>query len=299
MTSIDRLIYDALAARRGVVLPGEGTLEVRRRGARKISDTQIVPPQNVVVLTPGEDERARSIISLLMDDRDVNQQEAESRYGSWLETSRRDDGSLSIDGVGDVRDGEFVTAEALHNALNPTDEDVVTMEKSKRSTPAWVWILVGIVIAMAIAAAWLCCKNGGFSFCGSGKEAAGTVVAVPVAESTAAAETASATVSATAAPSATESARASAASAASARAATPSGPRFHVIAGAFAIESNADNYIARLKREHPELTPEKIINPSNGYNMVSIIQAPTRRQASSKMNLYWDIDFYLWIYEQN
>jgi hypothetical protein len=252
----------------------------------------------VVVLTPGEDERARSIVSLMMDDRSVNQQEAVARYGSWLADSRRADGSLSIDGVGEVRDGEFVTGKALHNALNPTDEDVVTMKKSGRPTPPWVWILAGIVIALAAVAAWLCCCNGGFRFGGSGKEAVETVVAVPVAESAVADSLAA--VEAEAARAAVSSSTASAAAAAAkpAAAAVPSGPRFHVIAGAFAIESNADNYIARLKREHPELTPMKMINPENGYNMVSIIQAPTRGQASSRMNLYWDIDFYLWIYEQ-
>ncbi len=301
MTTIDRLIFDTLAARHSVTLPGEGTLEVRRRGARKISDTRIVPPQNVVVFLPGEQDGGRNIVALVADDRSVDMDEAAAIYGTWLEGARRYDGTLTIEEVGETvaegpdgpdgsgpgGPGAFEVSDELHNALNPIeDEDFVTMETGKRSTPPWVWIVIAILAAALIAAGVLLCRRGGAV--GGDRQIEVVVPATPVPEPEPA-EDPLASV---------EAARAAAAAAEAEAAAAAARERFHVIAGAFSIESNADNFVARIKREHPELTPRKIVNPSNGLNMVSIIQTPTRREASNKMSLYWDIDLYLWIYEQ-
>lgn len=308
MKTIDRLIYDALAGRYSVALPGAGTLEVRRRGARKISDTRIVPPQNVVVFTPGDEGSTRNIVALVANDRSMSMDEAAELYDSWLEEARRGDGSITIEGVGETRtDGlGFVVAEPLHTVLNPIDEDIVTMETGKRSTPSWVWIVIAILLAALVAAGILLYNRGGGTTGTSGTTTGGETieVVVPVAvpeplaaDSLAALEAARVEVATAEAVAAnTAAANTAAANAAAAEAATRL--PFHVIAGAFTIESNADNFVARIKREHPELTPRKISNPTTGLHMVSIIQTATRREAASKMNLYWDIDLYLWIYEQ-
>ena len=288
MATIDKLIYDALAGRRSVVLPGVGTLEVKRRGAQKISDTQIMPPQNVVVFSPDEImQGTESIVSLIATDRAVGEEEAVAIYGSWLEETRRDDGYILIESVGRTGSEGFIVAGDLHAALNPAGEVVpVTVETEKRGPGLWVWILVGILAAALVAVAICCWKKGCFGVGGAKKPTVETVITTtPPATAPPAVD--SATLAAA------ETARATAAAAEQAASA-----RFHVIAGAFAIESNADKFIARIKREHPELKPLKIVNPSNGYHMVSIIQAPTRREASNKINLYWDIDLYLWIWEK-
>lgn len=281
MNSIDKLIFDALAGRRSVALAGVGTLEVKRRGAKKVSDTQIIPPQNAVVFTPDELESAVGVVSLAAAEGGMGEEEAVALYGSWLEAARREDGTIAIDGVGELTESGFVVAEPLHTILNPANEqDIVTMETEKRSTPVWVWIVIALLVVLLVLGAIWCCKKGMFE-CGRSKAPAVETVVVPepdpVADSLAAAAASAATV-----PAAT---------------ASPT-PGFHVIAGAFSIESNADNFITRLKRDHPELTPVKLTNPSNGFHMVSIFQMPTRREASNKMNLYWDIDLNLWIYEQ-
>jgi hypothetical protein len=305
MTNIDRLIFDSLAARRSVVLPGEGTLEVRRRGARKISDTRIVPPQNVVIFIPDEKQGAQNVVTLVMNAAGVDEHAAGEEYLSWLEAARRADDSLAIGEVGEIKGGEFTVAGELHSALNPVDDDVVEMESSRRSTPVWVWLLVGLLAAALVAAGLMCWQKGaGFPWCGKGGEAVVTpsVAVDPSGEAGAAsggALTEGAIAEAEAAMAAAMAAEAASASGVGAGAGgAASGKRFHVIAGAFAIESNADKFMAKIKREHPELTPMKIVNPENGYNMVSIWQAATRGEASSKTNLYWDIDLYLWIYEQ-
>jgi hypothetical protein len=289
MTTIDRLIYDALATRRSVVMPGLGTLEVRRRGAKKISDTQIIPPHNVVVFIPDEKESAQSVVAMTAADQGVNYESAAALYAGWLEGARQTDGTLVIEGVGEVNDGVFAATEELYDALNPEQEEIVTMETGKKQTPVWVWILAAVVIALGIAAAILCWRNGGMRLGGS----RGTTV-----ETVAPAPDAAAVAAAAAEAQAAALAEAEAARAAAAEAEAAAANRFHVIAGAFSVESNADNFMARVKREHPELTPMKLVNPNTGLHMVSIVQAPTRRQASSKMNLYWDVDLYLWIWEQ-
>ncbi len=277
MTTIDRLISDALAGRRAVSLPGEGTLEVKRRGAKMISDTELMPPHSEVVLTPGEAEGAESVISLIMADRGVGEDEAGAMYGSWLESARREDGALEIEGVGKTGGDGFTVAEELDAALNPEGEEPLVLETEKGRGRAWLWMLIGILAALLILGGILLCQKGCF---GSGRSK------TPVVETVVNLTPTTDPVPSDGSPAADETP------------ATPAGPRFHVIAGAFKIESNADNYIARLKREHPELTPEKVFDPAKGYNMVSILQAPTRREASRKMNLWWDIGYDLWIYEQ-
>jgi hypothetical protein len=279
MKSIDELICDELVGRRRVVLPMTGALEVERRGAKQISDTRIAPPKNVVVFSLVEAEGPETIISLLAADRNIPLDEAVAEYGSWIESASRPDGSLVIDGVGEVREGSFNIDPGLHAALNPEGEEPVTMQTRKRGVPAWVWIAIAILAALGVLCGLRYCKPGIFG----GRSKA------PVTETTAAPIQKSAADSLAAA---------NAASAATTTPASSTAGRFHVVAGAFAIESNADKFVAKLKREHPELTPVKLPHPRAGYNMVSIWQAPTEREARSKMNLYWDVNSDLWIYEQ-
>ncbi len=277
--NIDKLIYDALAARRPVALPEAGTLAVKWRGAKKISDTQIVPPHNEVVFSSAPVEGEESVVALIAAAEGVPEEEAAEFYAAWLDGARREDGYIAIEGVGETAgEGGFVVAEPLYTQLNPINEEIVIMETSRKSSPLWVWIIIGVVVALLLVAGLVCWKTGVFG--GKEKPVVETVV-VPAAQP--------AVDTQPAAPDTADTATTTP---------TTSGPRFHVIAGAFSIESNADNFIAKLKREHPELTVEKIVNPDNGFNMVSIFQSPTRRAASSKMNLYWDIDLYLWIYEE-
>jgi hypothetical protein len=293
MTTIDKLIHDSLAARRGVVLPGEGTLEVRRRGAKKISDTRLAPPRNVVVLIPDEKENVRSVVALMVAEGGVTDvEEAVAAYGSWLEGAFRADGSFVIEGVGELQDGVFVTDPGLDAILNPASEEIVTMEREKRAVPVWVWIAGGIVALLALVA-----LAAAILFCWGGVSHVETVETIETVETAPIGDDAS-QGDASGALSAEALAEAEAARAAAAEAEAAAAARFHVIAGAFRVESNADNFVVRIKREHPELTPIKILHPRTGYHMVSIVQTPTRSAASSRMNMWWDIDLNLWIWEQ-
>ncbi len=268
MNGISKEIFDALVAHRRIVLPGVGSLEVRRRKAKQISDTQIIPPQNVVLFSTDQPDDADRV--------------TDPAYDSWLEGARTEEGGILIEEVGEIRNGGFVASEALHNALNPAnEEEIVTMEKERKKCPIWVWFLVGVVLAALIFAGIRCCKQGCFGNCR--KKDGQTEAVTPALPAQPVTEPVCDTIVDEVNP---------------AVAAPAAETRYHVIAGSFSIESNADNFMKKVKREHPELKPEKIVNPANGYNMVSIFSAPTERQAYNKMNMYWDIDLYLWVYKQ-
>lgn len=274
MNTVSKVIFDALSARRSVVLPGVGLLEVKRRKARKISETRIIPPQNVVTFTAAEPGDVATVAGLLAA-AGIPEPEADAAYRSWLDGAQVG-GSVLIEDAGEITGGKFVVAEPLHTALNPVkEEDIITMEKERRRGPAWVWVVVGILAAALISGGIWCWKKGCFECTAPAPVEVVPAIVTPAPEP-AAGDTAAATADAR--PSAT--------------------PGFHIIAGVFSIESNADNFMAKVKRENPELTPEKIVSPRNGWNMVSIYRAATEREAYNKMALYWDIDLYLWVYEQ-
>ncbi len=278
MSTVDKVIFDALVKRQSVVLPGVGSLEVKRRKAKKVSDTRIIPPQNVVVFNPAEIAEGESVVFLLAAAEDIDDREARTKYKSWLESAGSDNG-LDIDEVGGIKDEKFVIAPPLHAALNPTnEEELIVMEKGKRGGSIWAWIFGGLLLAL-VALILLSYFGNGF-FCGIQKKPKTEVVAPvvePVIEE----------VEVTSEEVIIENLQQSAPR-----------HRFHVIAGSFSIEKNADNYMKKIQREFPELKVEKIVNPRNGYWMVSIFSAPTERQAYNKINMYWDIDLNIWVYEE-
>ena len=281
MKRVSKIIFDALAARRSIHLPEVGYLEVRRRRAKKISDTRIIPPQNVVTFTTDDIAESDSVVSLLTSE-GMPREEAHAIYNEWLAAARKEDGSITIERVGEIKDGKIVVAAPLHNAINPDNEEIITMEKQTKCVNCgslWAWILVGILSAVLIAGVIWCCKKGLFTDCGKDERIEVVEVIVP--------EEPVATAPATSEPAPVEE-----------PAAVEPAPAFHVIAGSFAIESNADKLIKKVKRTHPELNPEKIVQPSTGYWMVSIFSSPNQRTAYNTMHKYWDIDLYLWIYEQ-
>ncbi len=132
----------------------------------------------------------------------------------------------------------------------------------------WCWLGIAVaVLAVVLALVWLC-KNGYFE-----KKVPATEVVAPVAAEPEAVEP-EVVVPAVAA-----------------------GPRYHVIAGAFEIESNADKLVAKVGREYPALTPKKFVDARTGYNMVSIYDGATEREAYNVMNRYWEINPCLWVYK--
>lgn len=277
MSTVDKVIFDALAKRQNIVLPGIGSLEVKRRKAKKISEDRIIPPQNVVVFNPDEIAEGESVVYLLASADDTSDSEAKAKYISWRDSARAPQG-LNIENAGEIKDGKFVIAQPLHIALNPTKEEIMVMEQENKGGPLWVWILGGIVLA-GIALILLSYFGNGFLGIQKKPKAPETEVVAPVADPVVEEVVAEDVI--------IENLKQS----------VPQ-HRFHVIAGSFSIEKNADNYVKKLQKEFPDLKIEKLVNPRNGYWLVSIFSAPTERQAYNKLNMYWDINLDIWVYEE-
>lgn len=279
MSTVDKVIYDALVKRQNVVLPGVGSLEVKRRKAKKVAENRIIPPQNVVVYTADELAEAESAVYLLAAG-GATEDEAQALYNSWLEGAKSDEGWV-IENAGEIKNGKFTAFEPLHAALNPEREDVVMMEKEDdgRGGPIWPWILAGLLLALIALFLFSYYGNG---FLGIKKQPKAVVEnVVPLTELEQPAEEAP-----TSEEIIVETLQKSVE------------PRFHLIAGSFGVESNADSYIKQLKGDFPELKFEKIKSSKTGNWLVSIFSAPTERQAYNKMSMYWDVNVDLWVYEE-
>jgi hypothetical protein len=271
MSTVDKVIYDALAKRHSVILPGVGSLVVKRRSAKKMPGDRIIPPQNVVSFTEEEIAEGDSVVLLLTAEGELGDADAAAQYASWLEGARSERG-LAIEDAGEVRDGKFVIAPSLHTVLNPVVEESVMLEKEEKRGAIWPWVVLGIVLA---GVALVLMSYFGNGFLGIQKKPKEVEVVTPVVAPVVAEPAAEDIVIA-----------------------PPVEPAFHVIAGSFAEESNADNYVKKLQKAYPELSVQKIKNRLNGNWLVSIFSDPTERRAYNAMNKYWDIDIDLWVYEQ-
>ncbi len=282
MSSVERLIFDVLAHRGSVQLPGVGTLEVMRRKAKRVSESQIMPPVNAVVFSPeGSSEAADgaySVVDMLNQKEGLSMDDAWATYNAWAAGASQD-GAFVIDGVGTVRDGRFEPSEELHGALNPAGDygdgadTYDEPRRVRRGMPWWAWVLIGLLcLAIVFACLWFCCDGFRDRLCGDGGRR--TEVVTPVLP-----EAVVDTVAV--APLLPE----------------PVGPRFHVIAGAFAEPGNAEKLMDRLRREHPGLTLSKLVQPRTGYELVSIYSSADRAEAFRVLNRSWDVNPCMWVFE--
>lgn len=295
MTAVERVIFDVLARRGSVALPGVGSLEVKRRKAHRVSETRVIPPQDVVVFTRDEPREVPSVVDLLNRNSNMEMDDAWASYNEWVGETRDGD-ALVIEGVGTLRGERFEPTDHLHEMLNPTGaHDETSRDDGERGYddgrggrggscraqdrrrckcwPWWAWVLtvlgVGMLICVVLQA--VCpdfCRDFWDGLNGR-KPRTEVVVAVPapVVDSTAMAAPALETV--------------------------PAGPIYHVIAGAFLVPGNAELRMEELRREG--FTVRKVVNP-NGYEMVSIFSSPQRAAAQRELNRNLDLDPCGWIY---
>lgn len=278
MSSVDRIIYDALLRKQDVALPGVGQLRVRRMSARRVSANKIAPPRNFVAFTTDEVHGAVPVAELLADSWNISEEEASGHYREWLGKARSDRGVV-IDGVGEIRDGKFISDADLRAALNPVGEHEVVLEERERDYrggPLWLWILGGIALA-AVVLLFINYCGGGLSGLRKGSRAkTENVVVTPVQEPV------TDTVTVVSEPAEVK----------------PQLPRYHIIAGSFAVEANADKLIASLKRQHPDMDLTKLRSRWNDNWLVSIFNAPTEREAYNAVYKNLDIEPYIWVYTE-
>ena len=156
---VDRVVGNVLAAGGEIFLPEVGSLCVERRRAQRLSRRSVRPPYRAVTFTPQRrgvslvEEIARVLTASGMSEAEAPQA-AQEVYDRWLERVREGE-TLTVCGVGVLKQDRFTLDEAFDRRLNPQGHAPVKVRSAGRSD--WV-IWIG---AAAVAAA---VGIGGYSY---------------------------------------------------------------------------------------------------------------------------------------
>lgn len=156
---VGRVVGNVLAAGGEIFLPEVGSLCVERRRAQRLSRRSVRPPYRAVTFTPQRrgvslvEEIARVLTASGMSEAEAPQA-AQEVYSRWLERVREGE-TLTVCGVGVLKQGHFTLDEAFDRRLNPQGHAPVKVRSAGR--PDWV-IWIG---AAAVAAA---VGIGGYSY---------------------------------------------------------------------------------------------------------------------------------------
>lgn len=128
-------------------LPDVGSLIVRRNGAARISSGRLVPPFADVVFS--RELRGEVLTDIIASKANVSQERAAEIYRQWLQHATVGEVVL-IGGVGEIRDGKFITDKNFDNMANPEGRNEV------RINPVTNYILLSfallcIVFAVGVA----------------------------------------------------------------------------------------------------------------------------------------------------
>lgn len=144
---IDNLIFNILAGGHDLYLPDVGSLIVRRNGAARISSGRLVPPFADVVFS--RELRGEVLTDIIASKANVSQERAAEIYRQWLQHATVGE-VVIIGGVGEIRDGKFITDKNFDNMANPEGRNEV------RINPVTNYILLSfallcIVFAVGVA----------------------------------------------------------------------------------------------------------------------------------------------------
>ena len=88
MDPVSVLVFNALAKRQGINLPGVGALHVVTSAARTEERNTLVPPVNRVELLPDAQPGFLDVIDLLARYGETDRDDAQQTYNSWLAQDR-------------------------------------------------------------------------------------------------------------------------------------------------------------------------------------------------------------------
>lgn len=128
VNEVNKLIYNTLAEHNAVVLPRVGTLGVVRRMA-KMEGNRVVAPTFAVEFSSAE--KGVSLCDVIASVANISSSEAEDIYLRWLDKVKEGN-TLTISGVGTLRDKSFVTDMELQKALNLADKTPIKIHSRSR-----------------------------------------------------------------------------------------------------------------------------------------------------------------------
>lgn len=151
VNEVNKLIYNTLAEHNAVVLPRVGSLGVVRRMA-KMEGNRVVAPTFTVEFSSAEE--GVSLSDVIASVANISSSEAEDIYLRWLDKVKEGN-TLTISGVGTLRDKSFVTDTELLKALNLADKTPIKIHSRSRkpyiSIAAVVVALLGVGVYLFLA----------------------------------------------------------------------------------------------------------------------------------------------------
>lgn len=145
MNPVSILIFNSLAMREAVSLPGVGTLMVTFVGAAKAGSGRIVPPHNRIEFLK-EIYRGRDVVEMIALSSGKDIEVSEKIYRKWLDESTVD-GVLTIEGVGTIFNRRFTPDKMIARVVNPAGADAVRLKK--RDGGVKVFVISAALIAAA------------------------------------------------------------------------------------------------------------------------------------------------------
>lgn len=298
MTTIDKLIFDKLAAGQGINLPDVGALYVEREPAKFISRSEIRPPQNKVLFSRRRAEDFDSVIDLLMAADNVKRAEATQTYREWLAKSKESKDLVEMNSVGVLTNDFFYPSALLHDTLNPAGGEPVALRRN-RSGNGRTWIIAALsVLGAAVVALYILF---GLHMC-SGPECKAVAEDRQVAQQDNKAVVESATVVAETEEQSVEDViqqgleeyAQDLAAVAPAVVEKPSVPLHYVVVGVFVKESNADqliedDYLMVGRDAYAKM-------PYRNRTMVTVFSSPDIRAAYARREELLDLDYDIWVY---
>lgn len=301
MDQVSNLVYNALAKRRGVVLPGIGTLYAVTVPAEMQKPGVVTPPVNRVELVADELPGIPHIVDLIAGYDQTDPEQAREIYNRWLAENCSEEG-VTIGAVGNIREGVFTPDPGLEEALNPMDTGAVRLPGRIDAKRVAMWVVFAVLIGVGIsvgAIVW-------YEY--SEQMRIVRLSERPVLRATAPAATDAPAVKAPATTSGSDSAAGQTGAPAGADSSAavvpakqsepvrepetvpaaklvPATPAMHyyVIVGTYSTDQNAEKFIASAKKKNDKLEYAKIPMP-NGKILVSVFGAAAEAEANRMKN---------------
>lgn len=147
VNEVNKIVYNLILSGNEVCIEGVGTLFTERYAAYRTSKKSLMPPYRVVRFTT--EQRGSSLEEEIARVADIDSEKAHEVFERWLAQSRNGD-TLTIGGVGVLRNDKFTADEALLAALNPQGRAPIRL-KPKRSVGLYIFASLCILFALAVA----------------------------------------------------------------------------------------------------------------------------------------------------
>ena len=299
MDQVSNLVYNALAKRQGVVLPGIGTLYAVTVPAEMQKPGVVTPPVNRVELVTDELPGIPHIVDLIAGYDQTDPEQAREIYNRWLAENCSEEG-VTIGAVGNIREGVFTPDPGLEEALNPVDTGAVRLPARIDAKRVAMWVVFAVLIGVGIsvgAIVWYeyseqmrIVRLSEQPVLPASVPAApdSPAVKVPAAagsDSSAGESGASAGVDSSAAVPAKqpEPVREPATVPAAKLVPATAAMHYYVIVGTYSTDQNAEKFIASAQKKNDKLEYAKIPMP-NGKILVSVFGATAETEANRMKN---------------